>query len=133
MINQRAGDGLIGGDGDFKLRELIPFFAAVITGALGGCAACIAHARTRREVVAAYSFSYCMTGAFGGLMTVAVSAIMRPELIADWSTLLLISGISGAITSLALAAGNFSMGFVLKKLGLEVVINVKRIDEENRK
>lgn len=111
----------------FRLRELTPFIGAIITGAVGGCVACLQHARTRRETVAAYAIAYAVTGAFGGVMALAASMVFSPGLIGDWAALLLLSGGAGVITSFALAAGNLSMRVVLKKLGLEVTVNVEKV------
>lgn len=117
---------MIDSDTPFRLRELIPFIGAIATGAVGGCVACVQHARTRRETVAAYAAAYAMTGAFGSLMALAAVVIFSPGMVSSWGSLFLLSGIAGLVTSLALAAGNLSMRVVLAKLGLEVVINVKK-------
>ena len=112
----------------FRLRELIPFIGAIVCGAVGGCVACIQHARTRRETLAAYAVAYMITGAFGGVMALAAAMVFYPGAIGDWSKLLLLSGGAGVITSLALAAGNLSMRVVLKRLGMEVVVDVRRTE-----
>lgn len=116
-------------DGEFRLRELIPFIGAVTTGAIGGCVACFQHARTRRETVVAYAVAYAVTGAFGALMALAGIMAFYPGAINGWPSLLLVSGLSGVIVSAALAAGNLSMRFVLAKLGLEVVVSVKKAEK----
>ena len=110
----------------FRLRELIPFIGAIVTGAVGGCVACVQHARTKRETVAAYAVAYAMTGAFGSLMALAASMIFYPGMVSSWGSLFLLSGGAGLVTSLALAAGNLSMRVVLAKLGLEVVVDIKK-------
>lgn len=110
----------------FKLKELFPFIGALVTGGIGGCVACIQHRRTRRETVAAYACAYLITGAFGGLMALAGVAVFLPDWLVGWAELLLISGSAGVVTSIALAAGNLSMRFILKKLGLEITVDVAR-------
>lgn len=112
----------------FRLRELIPFIGAIVTGAVGGCVACIQHARTKRETLAAYAVAYALTGAFGAAMALAASMVFYPGVIGDWGKLLLLSGSAGIITSLALAAGNLSMRVVLKRLGLEVTVSVQKVE-----
>lgn len=116
----------------FRLPELIPFIGAILTGAVGGSVACIQHARTRRETIATYVIAYLITGAFGGLMALAGVMVFYPELIAGWGELLLLTGAAGLITALALAAGNLSMRVVLKKLGMEVTINVQKSDPSGK-
>lgn len=116
----------------FRLPELLPFVGAILNGAVGGGVACIQHARTRRETVATFAIAYAITGAFGGLMALAGAMVFYPTLISGWSQLLLLSGAAGLITALALAAGNLSMRVVLKKLGLEVTINVQKLDNGSK-
>lgn len=113
-------------DGEFRLRELIPFVGAIVTGAVGGCVACFQHARTRRETVLAYAVAYAMTGAFGALMALAGVSVFMPKVITGWASLFIVSGLSGIIVSSALAAGNLSMRFILAKLGLEVEVSIKK-------
>jgi len=115
----------------FRLRELIPFIGAIVCGAVGGCVACIQHARTRRETVAAYAVAYIITGVFGGVMALAAAMVLYPGVIGSWATLLLLTGSSGVITSLALAAGNLSMRVILRRLGLEVVVTVTKAGEND--
>ena len=109
-----------------RLRELIPFIGAIVTGAIGGCVAGIQHARTKPETIAAYAVAYAITGAFGAVMALAALMVFYPGWVNGWSKLFLLGGSSGLITSLALAAGNLSMRFVLKQIGLEVTVNVQK-------
>lgn len=118
-------------DGEFRLRELIPFVGAIVTGAVGGCVACFQHARTRRETVLAYAVAYVMTGAFGALMALAGVSVFMPKVITGWASLFIVSGLSGIIVSSALAAGNISMRFILAKLGLEVVVDIKKTENKD--
>lgn len=110
----------------FRLRELAPFIGAIVTGAVGGCVACVQHARTRHETIAAYAIAYAITGAFGGVMSLSAVMVFYRHWIAGWGELFLITGAAGMVTAFALAAGNLSMRFVLKQVGLEVTVNVAR-------
>ena len=110
----------------FKLRELIPFIGAIVTGAVGGCVACVQHARSAPETIAAYIIAYAVTGAFGGVMALSAVTVFYPTWITGWGELFLITGTSGLVTACALAAGNLSMRFLLKQIGLEVTVNVAR-------
>lgn len=114
-------------DENFVLKELIPFIAAIVTGAIGGCVASAQHSRAGRATYAAFAAAYAIAGAFGGLMTLAGIAVFSPQWIEGWGELLLATGFSGLITSASLAAGNFSMRLLLKKIGLEVTIKVSRV------
>ena len=110
----------------FKLRELIPFIGAIVTGAIGGCVASFQHVRNRKETVTAFVVSYAVTGAFGAIMAVAGAMAFYPDAVSGWSYLLILSGVAGVITSSAMAAGNISMRLILAKLGFEVEVTVKR-------
>lgn len=115
----------------FQLKELIPFVGAIITGAVGGCVASVQHARTRKETVTAFAIAYLITGAFGGLMTLALMMAFYPGTIDGWHKLFLFTGAGGIATSLALAAGNISMRIILKRLGFEVVVDIKRAEKDD--
>ena len=128
-IHLRRKTPVLGGD-EFRLRELIPFVGAIVTGAIGGCVACFQHARTRRETVVAYTVAYAITGAFGALMLVAGLMVFYPTMIKGWASLLMVSGISGAVVSAAMAAGNLSMRFILGKLGMEVEVSIKKTEKD---
>lgn len=128
-LNLRRKVPVLGGD-EFRLRELIPFVGAIVTGAIGGCVACFQHARTRRETVVAYTVAYAITGSFGALMLVAGLMVFYPAMIKGWASLLMVSGISGAVVSAAMAAGNLSMRFILGKLGMEVEVSIKKTEKE---
>ncbi|MFA5495179.1 MAG: hypothetical protein WC247_10410 [Porticoccaceae bacterium] len=113
-------------DQSFSLRELIPFIGAIVNGAVGGCVASIQHNRTRRETITAYAIAYAVTGAFGAVLALAGATLFFPGSIIGWSQLILLTGAASIITALALAAGNLSMRLVLRKIGLEVTINVQK-------
>ena len=121
-------NSLVIDDDTFRLRELIPFIGAIVTGAVGGCVASIQQKRSKsiKETVAAYALAYSITGAFGALMSIAGTMVFYPMFVTGWGELLLLSGSSGLVTALALAAGNVSMRLILKKFGLEVTVNVQR-------
>jgi hypothetical protein len=133
MINERGNSQHMLDDDTFRLKELIPFIGAIITGALGGCVASIQHARSRSETVAAFAIGYSITGAFGAMMTLAAVMVFYPDWITGWSDLLLLTGAAGVVTALALAAGNVSMRILLKQLGLEVTVNVTRASKHAQK
>lgn len=110
----------------FKMRELIPFMGAIVTGAIGGYVASIHYAQSRREAFTAYLIAYAITGAFGGVMALSAVTVFYTDWIAGWGELFLITGIAGLVTTLALLAGNVSMHFVLKRIGLKVTLSVSR-------
>jgi hypothetical protein len=123
-------DPMLDNDSPFKLRELIPFIGAIVTGAIGGCVASLQHSRSRPETVAAFAAAYAMTGAFGGLIALAATMVFLPGWVQGWHHLFLLTGAAGIMTAAALAAGNISMRFILAKLGLEVIVNVRRSTNE---
>ena len=121
---------MLDNDTPFKLRELVPFIGAIVTGAIGGCVASLQRSRSRPETVAAFAIAYAMTGAFGGLIALAAIMVFWPGWVQGWQHLFLLTGAAGVVTGMALAAGNLSMRFILSKLGLEVIVNVRRSTNE---
>jgi hypothetical protein len=111
-------------------RELIPFAVAVISGAISGSAVSFSSARKSPEVLTAFLVGYAICGAFGAVMALAGAWVFIPALIGSVPNLVLFTGIAGLITSLALAGSNLTMRFILKKLGVEVVIDLRRTSPE---
>ena len=111
-------------------RELIPFAVAVVSGAISGCAVSFSSARKAPDVLTAFFVGYAICGVFGAVMALAGAWIFIPSMIGTVPKLVLFTGIAGLITSLALAGSNLTMRFILKKLGVEVVIDLRRTSPE---
>lgn len=111
---------------NLRWRELVPFAVAVVSGAIGGCVAFVHTARKTPEVVAAFFVGYVICGIFGGVMATAAAMAFAPALVDSLPELILFSGLAGLITSISLTGTNLVMRFILKRLGVEVVIGIHR-------
>lgn len=116
----------------FRLQwaELLPFAVAVISGAISGCAASFSAGRKSPEVLTAFFVGYAICGVFGAVMALAGAWVFVPSLIGSVPKLILFTGAAGLITSLALASSNLTMRFILKRLGVEIVIDLRRTSSE---
>lgn len=117
------------------VKSIIPILIVVLTGAIGGCAASFHNMRKKKsDVMAAFAVGYTIVGIFGSLMTFAAIGIMYP-ISETWplSHIILLSGISGFVTPAALATGNFSMRVILKQIGIEVEVSVKKVEKDGSK
>ena len=111
----------------WSVRELVPFIAAIVIGAVGGCTALTVHAvHGKREIVMAHIIAYGMVGAFGAAIAFAALLVFSPLLIDGWAKLLLLSCVSGLVAPISLLGTNVTMRFILRKIGLEVVVAIKR-------
>jgi hypothetical protein len=131
-VHMRRDTHMFDGDGQeaFKFRELVPFVTALFMGAAGGCVSWVYSRRTSRELIVAYISAFAITGAFGAVMAVSIASIFLPIWVANWHELVLFSGAAGIITASSVAAGNLTMKFVLRHLGIEMEINVRRSDDK---
>ena len=91
---------------DFSLLVLV--LVAMIAGGLGGAMA--------------YMFAYLVVGAVVGLVAALVGVMYAG--IEQTEQILTVSLVAGSAGSALLAAGNLSLRFILKQLGVEVVVNI---------
>ena len=115
-----------------SISELQVFFVVLITGAIGGCAAGFAKERgfVKRKIgIAILSvIGYASTGIFGSLFVIGMGAsIGRFETFED---LIFWSLASGFATSIALVSNNLMAKLIIKKLGIEIEVDLRRIEKE---
>ena len=111
---------------DFSLLVLV--LLSMIAGGMGGAAVAGHHVLRGRALTVAYVAAYLVVGSVIGLVAALVGVIYI-GLGESSEYLLMISLIAGAGGSMLLAAGNLSLRFILHRLGVEVVVNVR----DNRK
>lgn len=110
---------------------LIMYALAAISGGLGGCAVAgrsVLHGENPRV---SYVLAYATIGVMFGVLTLAYGTFIGVQS-DDYASVIgnsILAGISG---SFALASTNISARWVLKRLGLEVQVTVRRQDEERR-
>lgn len=107
------------------------FVVAAIAGSSGAClviANKIMHGRMLPVMVAA---AYAIVGAVMGVAFIAYVFVFWNDQF-EIAEVVLYSMIAGGIGSLALAATNLTSRFIMRRLGIEVDISVKRIDPKDR-
>lgn len=110
---------------------LLMYALAAISGGLGGCAVAGHHLLRGRSMRVSYVLAYAVVGMAFGLLALAYGSTfgVRAE---SLDALIGQSILAGAGGSLVLASTNISARWVLKRLGIEVLVTVRRADEERR-
>lgn len=105
---------------DFSLLVLV--LVAMIAGGLGGAAVAGHHVLRGRALSMAYIFAYLVVGAVVGVVAALVGVMYAG--FEQTEQILTVSLMAGAAGSALLAAGNLSLRFILKQLGVEVVVSI---------
>jgi hypothetical protein len=113
-----------------RLNEIVPFAIALVLGALGGCGVAMHHAvkYKRGEWLFSVVLAYAIVGACGSVLGVALLFISAPAWIDTLSELVLVGLICGVCSAGGLLSANLIMRVVLKQLGIDVQITVRRDD-----
>lgn len=107
---------------------------AAIAGAFGGCAAAAHHvlaARGPKQQRLIFFGSYALIGGAMGVAVTTSTSIFGINFI-NFEQFVLASLAAGFMGSLALAGTNVTMKFLLKRLGIEVTLTLRK-DKENRR
>lgn len=108
---------------------LLMYALAAISGGLGGCAMASSHVLRGKPARAAYILAYGMVGVVFGVLTLAWGANFGVDT-RSIDSVIGNSILVGGAGSLALASTNISARWVLKRLGIEVEVSVKRREEK---
>ncbi len=103
---------------------LVMYALAAISGGLGGCAIAGHHVLRGRSMRVSYLLAYFIVGATFGVLMLAYGAAVTDGMYA-LDRLIGQSVLAGAAGSLTLASTNLSARWVLKRLGIEVVVTVR--------
>ncbi len=103
---------------------LVMYALAAISGGLGGCAIAGHHVLRGRSMRVSYLLAYFIVGATFGVLMLAYGAAFTDGM-HSLDRLIGQSVIAGAAGSLTLASTNLSARWVLKRLGIEVVVTVR--------
>lgn len=98
---------------------------AVVSGGLGGCTVAAHHIIKGKSIRLSFFFGYAIIGAVFGLLTASYGSFLSSQ---NWHEIIGPSILAGAGGAIALSATNLSARFILKKLGVEVVVTVKKSD-----
>lgn len=110
---------------------LIMYALAAVSGGLGGCAIAGHHVLRGHSMRISYLLAYGIVGATFGVLLLAYGAMFGVN---NTSLHSMIGNavLAGAAGSFALASTNISARWVLKRLGIEVLVTVRRAQEERR-
>lgn len=100
----------------------------LVSGALGGCAVASHHLLRGKPITVYLCAAYGCVGAFFGLTVFLLVRQMAPT--ADLVSLLSYSAIAGFVGALLLSGLNLSARFILRQLGVEVVVQANRIGDQ---
>lgn len=125
MIAIRKGEGLNMLDKPLEWLALLAYALAAISGGLGGCAIAGHHLLRGQSIRLSYVLAYGIVGMAFGILVLAYGSVfgVAPNSI---DSLIGQSLLAGAAGSLTLASTNLSARWVLKRLGIEVFVNVRR-------
>lgn len=108
----------------------ILYVLAAVSGGLGGCSIAAHHMISGKKAMRfAFFFAYAVIGVAFGLLTAAYGAFLVEDHPAD---IIGPSIVAGAVGALALSSMNLTARFILKQLGIEVVVTMRRGAEDRR-
>ncbi len=110
----------------------LAYAIVAISGASGGCLVVAHRAVIGQSVTGIHLLAYAF---IGGVMSVAgMAALVLLGVVVDigipFEQLLLAGLLLGVTGCLALASANLSIRFILRRLGIEVDVNIKRIGSD---
>lgn len=115
------------------MPELWIFVATMVSGAIGGCAAAFSNKKDRKLITMLSLSGYAITGMFGALVAFAFLSTTTEDLVTNLDGIVLLSCLTGFCASVGLAGTNLGFKIILKRLGIEITINVSRIENKKRK
>lgn len=116
-------------DKQIEWLTLALYALAAVSGGLGGCAVAGHHILRGRSMRASYALAYGIVGMVFGVLMLAYGSVFGADA-ASLDRLIGQSVLAGAAGSIALASTNLSARWVLKRLGIEVIVTVRRSDDK---
>lgn len=118
---------------DLNMKEIFPFIMMLVTGCIGGCAAAFQKSKHDKKKIIFLSFiAYAITGSFGAILLFGISNLFFEKELAGYTfnQLSFWAAIAGFSTASALAGTNLAFHFVLDKLGIQIDIEIKKVDKK---
>ncbi len=115
---------------DKQISNFLAFLyvLAAISGAAGGCLVAAHHVLRGRNVTALFVLAYGFVGLIFGLSgVVVITTFTSAELTVQSG--FLIGMIFGAVGSSSLAGANLSARVIMRRLGIEVDVEIRRVDK----
>ncbi len=104
------------------------YVLAAISGAAGGCLVAAHHVLRGRNVTALFVMAYGFVGLIFGLSgVIVITTFTSAELTVQSG--FLIGLILGAVGSSSLAGANLSARVIMRRLGIEVDVEIRRVDK----
>lgn len=109
----------------------LAYAIVAVSGASGGCLVAAHHVIRGRSVTAMLLLAYAFIGGAFAVAGVAALLLFSPFQV-TFERLLLIGVVLGVSGSVALAGANLSVRFLLRRLGIEIDIEVRRIERPGK-
>ncbi len=117
-----------------NVAELWALLVVVLSGAIGGCSAAFSNMSNKKKLITFLSvMGYTVVGIFGALIAFSITSSLSENFYDELKSIMLISLLTGFSTALGLVGTNLGFRIILKKLGIELQINVKRNKKEDSK
>jgi len=118
-------------DPKIDLWALVLYGIAAVSGAVGASAPAAHHYLHSKKPSVFFFIAYVLAGCGFGVLTLATCVLfIMPPVTVD--QLIWITSAGGTAGALTLASANWSMGFILRKMGFEVQWTIRREKEERR-
>jgi drug/metabolite transporter (DMT)-like permease len=110
--------------------ELWAFIVVIISGAIGACSGAFLTRTKEKKLLNVLSFcGYAISGVFAALLMFAMTSKFAHQF-ASWEEIILWSMLTGFVTATSLVANNLVFKIIVKKLGLEIEVSVKRVPKK---
>lgn len=106
---------------------------AAVSGALGGCMASSISPFVRRSRSAPFLFAYGVLGCSSSVVALALAESYGLDLYYSTGDVILYSIVAGSLVPVIVFSHNLFSTIVLKYLGVEVTITMRRGEQERRK
>lgn len=117
-----------------NVTELWALLVVVLSGAIGGCSAAFSSMSDKKKFITFLSvMGYSVVGIFGALIAFTISSSMSTDFYQELRSIILISLLTGFSTAIGLLSTNLGFRIILKKLGIELQINVTRTKNKKDK
>ena len=117
-----------------NVAELWALLVVVLSGAIGGCSAAFSNMSNKKKLITMLTvMGYTVVGIFGALIAFTISSSLSENFYNELRSIILISLLTGFSTALGLIGTNLGFRLILKKLGIELHINVKRSKKDDNK
>jgi hypothetical protein len=114
---------------------VIGFFYAIaaVSGGIGGCAVSCYYLTHDKHPRLAFASAYTVIGIVFGILTFAGVSLLGYEIDGSVHKLILYAAAGGFVSAITLASVNMSVRIMLKRLGMEVELTVRRSPTHDRR